>query len=128
MFVARGRSHRPECNAHSRSTGDLHAAAQAEDRVQNRTHCVGQGPTIGNRDRRANGLSAPQKPAAVRFELNIAGAFAFDHGEMGGPNVRVARGAFSPGCNDRTFVCGELRFDEKLCERGVGNVVGLTRE
>ena len=84
----RGRAvgdHRPKGHAHPSARRHHHAAADGEDRVEHcacgaRQGCIGHGGA-------GQCLPPPDEAGAVGFHLHRRGLFAFDNGDMGGPDL-----------------------------------------
>ncbi len=126
--AARWRDQRPECDAHGRSTRQPHAATKTKDRVEHGTRRVGQWPAVNDRDRRSNPAPAPEEAGAVRLELHIPFRFAFDDGDMGGPDRDLVRRSRPARREQGAGTSGELGLHEQFGERGMRGIGGVGRQ
>ena len=80
------RRHGPEGDANRRPSRHTNTPAQREDRIKHGSDRIGQRPSVHDRDRRANALSAAQEARPVGFELRAADRFAIGDAQMRRPN------------------------------------------
>ena len=112
----------PKGNPHGFSGCDPHAPPQRQYRIQNRSHRVGQGPRIHDRDRVAKVVTAPKKTRAIGLELHTADGLALQGADVGHPHLGIRRIADSPRGEQCTALGDELRAHEKFGECGVRGV------
>ncbi len=104
----------PERNPHSASTRNRYAPAKAEDRIEYRTRCIGQWPSLRHRGGRTNGLPPTKKPGSIGLELHLARSFSLHHSQMCSPHLRVARRTLAAGRQNGAQLSHKLGFHEQF--------------
>ena len=103
-------NHRPEGDAHGGARCDANAAAQCEDRIEYRADRVGQGPTVGHRDRRTDAVAAAKETGTVGFHLGLPHRLAIHDGQMRRPDFLLCRRTSPPRCQQVPWACRGTRW------------------
>ena len=116
--------HGPEGHARRAASRNADPAPDREDRVQ---HGAG-GPGQRLVDHRCRGdvAPAPDELRAVRLDLDRGGFLAFDHSDMGGPDLGVGGRAAAAGGDDDAEFGQIVRHDEHL-RKGRMRLIGRRR-
>ena len=122
---ARPRRHGPEGDANRRPSRHANTPAQREDRIEHGSDRIGQRPSVHDRDRRANALSAAQEARPVGFELRPADRFSIGDAQMRRPKFGFRRSPLSPRRKDRAEVLEIFGLDEQLGEGRMGDIGAL---
>ena len=118
--LVRRRDHRREGDLRRRARRDLHAHAQARDRVQHRAGEIGQRASFGHRDRRVHGPSAADEARAVGLELDARRRVAGDHVRT--EELAVGGRTRSAREDQARNLRHELAADEEIGERRMREV------
>ena len=107
---------------------ETEAAAQAEDRIQDRAHGVRQWPAVVDRDRRPDRLAAADEAGPVRLVLDRPCRAVLDRQDVARPQRRIGRRSLPARREQGSDLGDELRLHEEVLEGGMGDVGGLGRE
>ena len=127
-FLPRARDHRPERHAHRLATGNSQPATQAKDRVEHASYGIGEGPPVRHTLRRTNALPPAHEGCAIRLELHVPARLAFDHHEVGRPDLGLFGRSAAPCRQKRASIGNKLGFHEQFGKRRVCRVLSIGTE
>ncbi len=113
---------KPKSDARGFAGRNFHAMPQRQDRIEHRTHRVGQRPGIDDRDGIAQVNPTPHKASSIGLELQGSNGFALKRAGEGDPYFRFA-GIPGPAGGEQGAALGnEIGQHEQLGKRGMGGI------